>query len=658
MIDKILEAYLDNFKEDYNLSGLEIPVAFEHFVNHCIITKDYPGNYDFEEIAVGGTHDISIDGLAIMVNDHLVFSEEDIDYFKDEFNRFDIKFIFIQSKLGRKFESSEMGQFLYGVKCFFEDESSSNENVEIGKRRELKDYIYKNAIHMDKPPECLLYYVTTGKWVDEQVLIDRIKRGVQDLKSTKLFQEDEVKFIPIDAEKLSKIYRELNLKVKEEVLFEKHTTLPEMDKVEVAYIGILPAKEYLKLICDKEGSLQRSIFYDNVRDFQGRNHVNKEIEETLRDGTQNDKFALLNNGITIVAKSINPVGDRFTIKDYQVVNGCQTSHILYNNKDIINEKIYIPVKLVVTDDPDVTNEVIKATNRQTEVRLEAFESLKEFQKKLEEFYNTFGKDKKPRLYYERRSKQYGQLKIPKKYIVTLTTQVKSFLAMFLNEPHSTHKYYGELIRSNQNKLFLDNHSLYPYYISSYTLITLESFFSDKAIDNNYKKFKYQMIMLFRFKTEPFIVPHLNNLNKIDKYCDQILKTLFDRKKTLKIFKETTSIIDEVLQKKKITKKITVKKASRLKAFTNELIEYCLGDDEYSSEKILPATVDRVSGTVKNYSDIKGHGFIETDTNKNVYVHSSDLEKSGIEGLVKGQKVIFTIVKNDRGYRAIDLSMVQ
>jgi len=30
--------------------------------------------------------------------------------------------------------------------------------------------------------------------------------------------------------------------------------------------------------------------------------------------------------------------------------------------------VFIPVKIIVTSDPDVTNQIIKATNRQTEVK--------------------------------------------------------------------------------------------------------------------------------------------------------------------------------------------------------------------------------------------------------------------------------------------------
>ena len=44
-----------------------------------------------------------------------------------------------------------------------------------------------------------------------------------------------------------------------------------------------------------------NIFEDNVRDFQGYNIVNSEIQDSLRHGEDQARFGLLNNGITIVA---------------------------------------------------------------------------------------------------------------------------------------------------------------------------------------------------------------------------------------------------------------------------------------------------------------------------------------------------------------------
>jgi CspA family cold shock protein len=48
-----------------------------------------------------------------------------------------------------------------------------------------------------------------------------------------------------------------------------------------------------------------------------------------------------------------------------------------------------------------------------------------------------------------------------------------------------------------------------------------------------------------------------------------------------------------------------------------------------------------SGTVKFYNGQKGFGFIVPDDgSKDVYVHATALERSGLRGLAEGQKVNF------------------
>lgn len=643
MKDRILESYLASFVDERNLSDLDESDAFERFANFCIVSREHPGDFDFEDISVGGNGDSAIDGLAILVNEHLVSSTEEIDYFKNNLRRLDVQFLFIQSKTSGKFEVSEIGNFLFGIRSFFEREPLTKENKEIQRLRHLKDYIYRSTIDMDTNPLCRMYYVTSGKWIEDVNLRGRISKGVNELKSTNLFSD--VKFFPIDAERLGTIYRELKRKVVREVTFDKYTILPQIDNVQEAYIGILPSTEYLKLICDEEGNLLRTLFYDNVRDFQGNNPVNMEIQETLAESTQSDKFALLNNGITVVAQSVNKVGTTFKIKDFQIVNGCQTSHILYRSRNILNERILIPIKLVVTSDPDVTNLVIKATNRQTEVKLEAFESLREFQKKLEEFYTGFGKNNTPRLYYERRSKQYDHLPIPQEHIVTLAAQVKCFLAMFLNEPHSTHRYYGELLNVNRSRMFADNHLPYPYYISGFALCILEEFFAQSRIQYVYKKFKYQMLMLLRLQSERFPMPYLNAKKKMDDYCSDLLSVLSDKEAALKALTATTSVIQTALD----TGKYEPREALRLKAFTSYLISQVT-----SPSKTSPATVSRQVGKVIKFSDIKGFGFIKPQTGDDLFVHYSDIRVTGFRTLRQGQSVEFTVLESEKGFQAKDV----
>ena len=56
----------------------------------------------------------------------------------------------------------------------------------------------------------------------------------------------------------------------------------------------------------------------------------------------------------------------------------------------------------------------------------------------------------------------------------------------------------------------------------------------------------------------------------------------------------------------------------------------------------------VIGTVKFYNDMKGFGFIQPDnSDKDVFVHATALERAGMRGLAEGQKVSFDTAEDRR-----------
>lgn len=126
-----------------------------------------------------------------------------------------------------------------------------------------------------------------------------------------------------------------------------------------------------------------------MRDFQGQNIVNRNIADTLRS-SHSERFAVLNNGVTIVARELRITGDKLFMKDYQVVNGGQTSHVLFNESDELTEAIHVPVKVISTDDEDLTTAVIQATNNQTAIKSEELNARADFERKLERFFETYG----------------------------------------------------------------------------------------------------------------------------------------------------------------------------------------------------------------------------------------------------------------------------
>jgi CspA family cold shock protein len=63
------------------------------------------------------------------------------------------------------------------------------------------------------------------------------------------------------------------------------------------------------------------------------------------------------------------------------------------------------------------------------------------------------------------------------------------------------------------------------------------------------------------------------------------------------------------------------------------------------------------GTVKFFNSSKGFGFISPDGGgKDVFVHASALEASGIRTLNEGQKVSFDIQPDARGSKAGNLKL--
>jgi cold shock CspA family protein len=643
MKDKLIQGYLKDFVDAHELQELAEAEAFEHLVNYCIACREHPENLDFESMHVGGTGDFAIDGIAVLVNEHLVSSIEDVEFFKRNLRRLDVRFVFIQSKMSDRFDLGEISKFFYGVQTFFGSTLPASMNAQLRIVRELKNYIYSKTIDMEKAPACELFYVTCGRWAGETALKERIEAGRSELLKTGLFSD--VSFTPLDAEAIKTLYRELRRMVVREITFDKHTILPSIDHVQEAYIGILPCSEYLKLICDSEGNLQRNLFYDNVRDFQGNNPVNLEIQASLNQPDQRDKFVLFNNGITIVAQSINKVGSNFKLVDFQIVNGCQTSHILYRNRDRLGGA-FLPVKIIVTDDVEVTNSITKGTNRQTQVNIEAFESLNPFQKELEEFYSAFGKDKKPRLYYERRSKQYETLSVNKQHVVSLPAQVKCFVGMFLNDPHSTHRYYGELLEANRSKMFLANHSVFPYYLSGYALVQCERWLSQRGAERIGKQYRYHLLMLSRFLGSRTATPYLDDRRRMDSYCGEMLAILSDQNKAAALLSQAQKLLEDELKEGRYDRY----EAHRLKAFTSGLISRA-----GKGQSTGLATVSRADGHVKWFSDVRGYGFIESGGNE-YFVHYTDISGVGYKTLYEGQRVEFTIVQGAKGQQAVSVEV--
>ena len=67
-----------------------------------------------------------------------------------------------------------------------------------------------------------------------------------------------------------------------------------------------------------------------------------------------------------------------------------------------------------------------------------------------------------------------------------------------------------------------------------------------------------------------------------------------------------------------------------------------------------------TGTVKGFNATRGYGFIQPDDgSKDVFVHVSDVERSGMDTLREGQKIAFEVQEDPRTRKssAVDLRAV-
>lgn len=530
-MDRITQSMIDSFKNNQSLNIDDASELFEYFVNYCVVNNIYGSNdFDLEEITTGKATQ-GIDGIAIIVNQKFVNTIEDIDTLIEYNKSISVKFVLIQAKTSSSFDNTEIGNLLTYSKLFFSDDTSMFHTPEMQHFIELKEYIFSKGDKLKKNPELFLFYVTLGTWTEDENLQATISVGKESLRGTNLFSN--ISFEPCGSEKIQDLYRKTKEKLKSTFKFEKRITMYSINDDEVGYSGVLPFKEFKKLIIDENGAT-KAVFEDNIRDYLGPNpDVNKNITETIKTGNVN-AFSMLNNGITVVTSSIIISGDIATIEDYQIVNGCQTSNVLIENMDNVEgiDELIIPIRIIATKDENLKNDITRATNSQTAIKKDQLEALSTFQKKLEEYYKTYRDE--DALVYERRTGQYRDSNIPKNRIVTIAMQIKTVAAMFLDEPSGVSGQYGTVAKRVGNKIFKTADKEIIYYVSSLALYKIENLFKTHKIDKKYRRSRYHAMMLFRMLVSTEEMPRFN-ARKMEKYCKSILEVLENNTECERIF---------------------------------------------------------------------------------------------------------------------------
>jgi hypothetical protein len=572
-MDRVTKAYLDTFRSEQSLVEESEDKLFEYFADYCVVSEVYEEEFDTLDVHVGGSGDLGLDGVAIVVNGVLITTVEEAEDLLALNSFLDVKFVFVQAKTTSGFSGEQISTFFDGVDEFFSETPTLPCSDQIKSLRSIMSWIYSHSVKFTRQkPAVELSYVTTGKWTGDAHLIAKIAKRKESLSRTGLFSE--VAFTPMGADEIQTSYQRSKNNATIEFTFSNKVLLPEINGVAESYLGVLPAKEYLSLIVDGTGNIRKPLFYDNVRDFQGDNAVNSEIRQTLSDAAGQQRFAVLNNGVTLVTRGLRSTGNKFVVTDYQIVNGCQTSHVLYNARTSLTDELHVPLKVISTEDEEIINAIIAATNRQTEVTADDLFASTSFQKKLESLYAAYPDKKK--LFYERRSKQFSSTSnIEKVRIIGKTQQMRTFAAMFLDEPHRAARYLSDLRSQVGKTIFHDGHKLEPYYASAYGHYKLEFLFRNSSLPVYYKPARYHLLMAFRYIVAGADMPALT-ANKIESYANKISSALWVDSRAVEGFKSAIEAVDQALNGAACTRDIVktqpftsaVRRAARALASTS------------------------------------------------------------------------------------------
>ena len=490
-MNPVIKAQVTDYASSEELTERSESELFEIYSIYSVLSGGLGETVDPIDAHLAGS-EFGMDGVAILVQGRLIADVTDAEQAIADIKNPLIDFYFFQSKTGTSFDYGNISKFVDSITGFF-DGSMLGESDQLDDLIAAKDLLYAKAVGR-RNPGLYAYYTCTGNYDKPpriQKLLESTRAQWIDLS---IFDAETADIHMLGAKELQRLYRAASSSVEATIEFPRNVVLPTHGSVEEAYLGYLTADEVVKLVGlfgeqDTQPEINKAVFFDNIRDFDPDSKINRDISVTLARGEGND-FIFRNNGITVVAKFIDRTGDRFRIEDYQVVNGCQTSNIIFNNRAHL-AGVNIPFRLIGTKDDDFISSIIAGTNRQNPVREEQFWALRPFMKSFEEYCESL--DTEHRIFFERRENQYRGQKVEKARVIQPSTLMKAVAATILNQPNRSARDYRGITAEYQDRLFLDDHDVRLYYAACYLYYKIDYLWRNQKIDSTLKIYRFYIL---------------------------------------------------------------------------------------------------------------------------------------------------------------------
>lgn len=644
---RVLDVKFRKFTEEFSLDQNAERENWKRFVNYHFFSQFQPGRLDtdaelLDQICVDSPEYSELHGAMFFLNGQVLSEPQDVNDIlqKDRKGEFELLFLSLGSERLDVF-LDQLNQILCAPDSVKSDEMWAD----------IFRYIMSPDIVLKWKKNPQLSIICYG---EERLVSKKIEKAKKAFSGLNPENYSEITGISLNDKKLEEIINSNENSYCAEVSISQTQgmiNISDIDKVGNAYVVSMSAKALVEMLMTSDGLFRYNMFDDNVRDYQERTAVNGEIETTLR--RQPDLFVLFNNGITIVCDEVRPDHDKYILENPQVVNGCQTCNVVYRayKKGITIDKARVIVKIVSSGDPNVLQGIVRGANRQNIVYEEAFETIREFHKKLERYFELNEEKGFFRIYYERRSRQYAnQVQVKAFQKISFRGLIQSMVALFLNQVENSHRHEYKLLQDYKENLFIDTHSEAPYYLAALLYTHVDKLFRERILPKDLSSFKMHIMLLMK-EMRGGVSPGLSS-KEIGSYCDRLIREIGAAgveacaKEACKKFRE---IQDKWIQYKGASYRFGMKDSAEFRSFLMKEV-HGAAEEEQGADKQYTGYVLSVSLDKNNTL----YGFIER-TPDNIFFHEFDnpnMDRSYI-----GKKVTYKIVRNGTLERAIHVQII-
>jgi len=421
---------------------MEIGEHFERFVLEQILK-----NFDLtsEEIDFGwtdGSLDGGIDGFYVFINGRLLTDPTDFPWPR---SGAEIHVYLITCKHHATFQQAPLDALLASVQDLFDLSKTSvsvagKYSADIKRCREIFASAFK---HLSLYRPVLTFSIVYASRGDTELLGGSILARARQLTElfNSYFSASSAVFTALGAAELVHLHRQVKSFALDLPVQECLTAGQE------GYVVLTKLKDYSLFVQDDKKELRRYLFDSNVRAYLGKNLVNADISETLNSFSA-PNFWWLNNGVTILATSASLVGKTLKLRDIQIVNGLQTTESIYRyylNVEVSkNDERTLLVKIIVSQEESVRDQVIRATNNQSAVEPAALHATDKIQRSIEEILLQH------EWFYERRTNFYKNEGRPDSRIISPIIMAAGSVALLLKNPVKSSKLRQKHLREPEN----------------------------------------------------------------------------------------------------------------------------------------------------------------------------------------------------------------